>query len=221
MKTAGWILLLVAGLGLSAMAQSWIDAERHPETDLDDALYLRSGDTLKKASIGFDGLLADLYWIRTVQYFGEKLQQQRAVKETLDLREMPLLEPLLKITTELDPHHIAAYRFGAFFLRYLDPEKAIRFTETGIRNNPDQWRLFQDLGFIYWRGRRYREAADAYSRGSRLQGAPQWMAVMAALMLSQGGDRETAQEMFRRLCEGNEDQFIKGFCEEQFGRTEK
>jgi tetratricopeptide (TPR) repeat protein len=215
MRPALGILSLVVSFGLSAMAQNWIDGQQKAPPVLEQALYFRSGDMLKKASIGFDGLLADLYWIRTIQYFGEKLEDQRRTKETLDINEMPLLEPLLKITTELDPHHVAAYRFGIFFLQYLDPEKAIRFAETGIRNNLDEWRLYQDLGFVYWQEGRYREAADAYSRGSRISGAPAWMQLMAASMLSQGGDRETAREMFRRLCEGNEDQFIKGICEEQ------
>src|SRR5215813_3198116 len=161
MRSSYWFFLLGAGLGISVMAQSWIDGQRQAPAALEESLYLRSGDLLKKASIGFDGLLADLYWIRTVQYFGEKLQRQRMTKETIDLREMPLLEPLLNITTELDPHHVAAYRFGIFFLQYLDPEKAIRFAKTGIRNNLDEWQLYQDLGFVYWQQRRYREAADA------------------------------------------------------------
>ncbi len=210
----GWIALLPAGLILSAWAQSWMDARRTTPAILDDALYLRSGATLKKASIGFDGLLADLYWIRTVQYFGAKLEAQRPTAGSFDPRGMRQLEPLLNIVTELDPHHIAAYRFGVFFLQYLDPEKAVRFAEAGIRNNPGEWRLYQDLGFAYWQQRRFREAADAYLRGSRLAGAPAWMQAMAASMAARGGDRETAREMFRRLCEGNDDPFIKEVCEQ-------
>ena len=109
----------------------------------------------------------------------------------------------------------AAYRFGAFFLQYADPDKAIRFAERGIRNNPEEWRLYQDLGVVYWQQRRYREAADVYSRGSQIAGAPAWMRVMAASMLAKGGDRDTARELFRRLCEGNDDPFIRQVCEEQ------
>lgn len=214
----GWIALLSAGLILSGLAQTWMDARRDTPAILDDALYLRSGATLKKASIGFDGLLADLYWIRTVQYFGAKLEEQGATTDSFDLRRMQQLEPLLNIVTELDPHHIAAYRFGAFFLQYLEPEKAVRFAEAGIRNNPGEWRLYQDSGFVYWQQRRFREAADSYSRGSQVAGAPAWMAAMAASMAARGGDRETAREMFRRLCEGNDDPFIKDVCNQYRAR---
>jgi tetratricopeptide (TPR) repeat protein len=213
MKSWVWAFLLIIGIGLSAVAQNWLDARRQPEEmpgSIDETLYLTSGEALKRASIGFDGLLADLYWIRTILYFGENLERQKAAKDVVDLRGMRQLGPLLEITTELNPHHIAAYRFGAFFLQ---PEEAISFAVRGIRNNPNEWRLYQDLGFIYWRLGRYREASDAYLAGSRQAGAPPWMEAMAATMLARGGDSETAREIFERLCEGSDDKFIRHFCE--------
>jgi tetratricopeptide (TPR) repeat protein len=215
MKTLGWTFVLITGVSLSVVAQNWLDAQRRTPEAIEESLYLTSGRTLKRASLGFDGLLADLYWVRTVQYFGRELERQRSKSDTIDLRQMRLLEQLLAITTELDPHHIPAYRFGAFFLRYIDQEKAISFAEQGIRNNPDQWRLYQDLGFVYFREGRYREAGEVYRRGSRVAGAPAWMHAMAASMIAKGGDRETSREMFRRLCEGSEDRFIKQICAEK------
>ncbi len=212
MKSLKWILVMIAGLGLSAAAQQWLDAWKRTPLTVDESLYLTSGAALKRAALGFDGLLADLYWIRTVQYFGAKLEQQRATKDRFDFQELRLLEPLLEITTELDPRHVAAYRFGAFFLPEIDPEKAIDYVRQGIRNNPNEWRLDQDLGFLYWRLGRYREASEAYLRGGRLAGAPAWLEAMAATMLEKGGDRQTAREMMRRLCEVSEDEFIKQIC---------
>jgi hypothetical protein len=221
MKSWVWAFLLIIGTGLSAAAQNWIDAQRRPKEmpgSIDETLYLTSGEAIKRASIGFDGLLADLYWIRTIQYFGWNLERQRAAKGVVDLRQMRQLGPLLEITTELDPHHIAAYRFGAFFLQYIDPENAVSFANRGIRNNPNEWRLYQDLGFIYWRLGRYREASDAYLNGSRVTGAPPWMEAMAATMLARGGDGETAREIFARLCEGSDDKFIRQICSDQSER---
>lgn len=207
--------MLILGLGLSVAAQSWMDASRPASAAIAESLYLASGETLKRASIGFDGLLADLYWIRTIQYFGENLERQRTTKAEIDVREMSLLKPLLKLTTELDPQHIAAYRFGAFFLPYSDPDEAIRLTNQGIRNNPDEWRLYQDLGLIYWKLNRYREAGEAYQRGGEIKGAPEWMKTMAAMMIARGGDRATARELFERLSQESSDEFIKQVCEEQ------
>jgi hypothetical protein len=142
MKNKMWALVLIAGFGSSVFAQRWLDAQNQTPLAVDESLYLTSGAALKHASLGFDGLLADLYWIRAVQYFGGKIEQQRSSKSAIDLREMRLLKPLLEITTELDPRHIAAYRFGAFFLPEIDQEQAVDFVKQGIRNNPNEWRLY-------------------------------------------------------------------------------
>jgi tetratricopeptide (TPR) repeat protein len=214
MKSLTWISILGAGLGLSVAAQQWINAIRPASAVVAESLYLTSGETLKRASVGFDGLLADIYWIRTIQYFGENLARQRETRTSLDPGEMVLLEPMLKMTTELDPHHIAAYRFGAFVLPSSDPEGALRFTQQGIRNNPDEWRLYQDLGLIYWKLGRYREAGEIYRRGAEVKGAPEWMITMSATMIARGGDRATARELFERLYQETNDEFIKQVCEE-------
>jgi hypothetical protein len=215
MKRLMWPILLVVFLALSAVAQNWMDARRHAPQTVEETLYVSSGDALKRASLGFDGLMADIYWIRTLLYFGEKFERQRGADQFFDMSKLGLLEPMLNITVELDPKYIAAYRFGAVFLPEINADAATRFVERGIRNNPDEWRLYQDLGFVEWRRNRFREAAEAYARGSRLPGAPSWMRTMPALMMAKGGDRETAREMFLRLYEESDDPFIKQVSEEQ------
>jgi tetratricopeptide (TPR) repeat protein len=210
-----WSILLVVFLALGAVAQNWMDSQRHGPPAVDETLYVSSGESLKRASLGFDGLMADIYWIRALLYFGEEFERQRGVNQYFDMSRLKLLQPLLDITVELDPKHVAAYRFGAVFLPDIDADAAIRFVERGVRNNPDEWRLYQDLGFVQWRRGRFREAAEAYARGSELPGAPAWMRTMPALMLAKGGERETARAMFLRLYEESDDPFIKKVCEEQ------
>ncbi len=210
-----WALALIISLIASAAAQNWMDARRGAPATIEESLYLNSGEAIKRASIGFDGLMADVYWVRTLLYFGENFERQRLASEQFDVRQLKLLEPMLNITVELDPRYVAAYRFGAVFLPEINAERAIRFVQRGIRNNPDEWRLHQDLGFVYWRQNRYREAAEAYARASRLPGAPAWLRTMPALMTAKGGDRETAREMFLRLYEESDDPFVKQASEEQ------
>ena len=214
-KRLTWPILVVVFLALSAVAQNWMDARRRFPQTFEETLYLNSGEALKRASLGFEGLTADIYWIRTLLYFGEKFEQQRGANQYFDVSKLDLLEPLLNITVELDPKYITAYRFGAIFLPDINADAATRFVERGIRDNPYEWRLYQDLGFVQWRRSRFREAAEAYARGARLPGAPAWMETMPALMLAKGGERETAREMFLRLYEGSDDPFIKQVSEEQ------
>src|ERR1700675_149257 len=62
---------------------------------LEEVLYISSPKALKRLSLGYDGLLADIYWTRAVQYFGNKHVQGADTYK--------LLAPLLEITTTLDP----------------------------------------------------------------------------------------------------------------------
>ena len=214
-SSAGAYLALVVGLALSVTAQNWLDSEHRVPLIPEDTLYIRSGEMLKRASLGFTGLMADAYWINTTLYFGEKFQQQRLIGEQFDVSRLDLLKPMLELVTELDPRHVAAYRFGGFFLQYDDPATALNFIRKGIRSNPGEWRLYQDLGFALWRQGNFREAAEAYSSGARLPGAPAWMQPMAATMIAKGGDRETARQLFQRLYEESNDGFVRQVCEEQ------
>lgn len=211
MKTWLWALLLIVGLGAAVPLQRWIDARRGAGSAVEESLYVTSGRVLKRVSLGFEGLLADVYWLRTIQYFGEKMQQVKGPLNIGNVKDwnLVLLESLLNITTELDPHYIAAYRFGALFLPDINPEGAIAFVRRAIHDNPGDWRLYHDLGYIYWKQGRYREASETYEQGSRIAGAPGWMKTMAAVMLAQGGERETARTMFRRIYESSDDPTVK------------
>jgi hypothetical protein len=215
MKKFLWPTLLIVFLSGSVIAQNWMDAQGHVRSQFKETLYLNSGEALRRASIGFDGLMADIYWIRVLLYVGEQFERQRAVNQSFDIRQLDLLEPMLNLTVELDPRYLAAYHFGAVFLPEINPENAVQFVERGIRNNPDEWRLYQDLGFVEWKRNHFRQASEAYARGASIPGAPAWMRAMSALMLARGGDRDTARLMFLRLYEESDDPFIKQICEQQ------
>lgn len=215
MRSFGWAVLLIAGLSLGAAAQNWLDAEPRELLTEEETLYVSSAEALRRASLGFTGLFADVYWIRTTVYFGQNFERQKLTNEVFDVRELRLLKPMLALVTELDPRHVTAYRFGGFFLQYENANEAIRFIELGIRNNPAEWRLYQDLGFALWRQGKFKEANDAYLRGGQLPGAPGWMQPMAATMIAKGGDRETARQLFVRLYEESDDAFVRQVCEEQ------
>jgi hypothetical protein len=81
---------------------------------------------------------------------------------------------LLEVTTELDPQLLPAYQFGANFLAPKPPSgaglpgAALSLMKYGIEHNPDQWRLYYNLGFLYYTEfKDYAKAADAFKRGAR------------------------------------------------------
>ena len=155
-------LLVLCLLG-SVLALRRVDQLRNRAT-LEEVLYVSSPKALKRMSLGYNGLIADIYWTRAVQYFGNKHVQ--------GADSYKLLSPLLEIATTLDPKLLVAYEFGSNFLTAKPPqgagmpEQAITLVEEGIRNNPDEWKLYYDLGFIYYLDREdYRNAADAFCPG--------------------------------------------------------
>ncbi len=186
--------LLIVCLTASVMLLRSIDRQRTGAT-LQEVLYISSPALLKRMSLGYDGLLADVYWTRAVQYFGDKL--------TRGSEHFDLLAPLLEITTTLDPQLMVAYEYGSNFLAPKipggagQPQRAIKLVEFGIRHNPDQWRLYYDLGFIYYMELEdYDKAAKAFAEGAKLPKTHQVMPIMAAKMAEHAGNIQTARLMW-------------------------
>lgn len=202
------LLILIAAVALLVPLQRWLDAQPRPRVTVDDAPYWQTGRGLRALHLGFHGLLADVYWLRVIQYVGGKVQNAPAEKPMHEWG-MDALWPLLKVVTELDAHYIAAYRFGAAFLPEIAPHEATGFVERGIRENPDVWQLYLDLGYLHWQRKDYAAARAAYEHGSRLTGAPGWLAELAAAMALKGGDRETARAIFQRMLESSTDDYSR------------
>ncbi|MCB1025141.1 MAG: hypothetical protein KDB79_12160 [Acidobacteria bacterium] len=212
-KTITAILIIVFGISGTFFLSNYLEAVTPPvpESFADEDLSLK-GEKLKGYSLGFEGLIADWYWMRSLQYIGNKLINNKQTKVNLeDLNSLNprLLYPLLDNATSLDPRFLAAYSFGALVLPAINSEEAITFIEKGIRNNPENWRFYQYLGFIYWKLERYEKAAQAYGAGSEIEGAPAFMKSMAAKMKSQGGERETARIIYQQLYDDAEDSQTK------------
>jgi len=195
---------LVLLFGAVYAIQSRIDKSVGPYRATEEILYVDSGNAMKRVLLGFDNLAADLYWLRTVQYFGGKRLQ-------VTNKNYDLLEPLLNITIELDPDFKIAYSYGATFLSEPFPmgaglpSKGIEIIDKGIARHPDYWRFYLDKGFIYfWFLRDYEKAAEVFLEGSKLPGAPYWMVATAGRTLTRGGDRETARHLWQMLHESAE-----------------
>ena len=203
------LFLLVVCLGSSVLALRAVDKVRGKQATLEDVIYVRSGKVLNRLSLGYSGLLADIYWTRAVQYFGTKHHQAEDVR-------YDLLYPLLDITTDLDPHLIVAYEFGSIFLSQPppagagQPDKAAQLVEKGIRENPDHWRLYFTLGYIHYFDRKdYKAAQLAFQKGSEVPGAMSWMKIMAATMAQHAGESSTSMQIWRKLYETSEEPAIK------------
>jgi hypothetical protein len=146
------IPLLFCGVVVTSHATESTVASLQPGADV---LNLSSPRMIKAMSFGYDSLMADIYWTRVVQYYGDKRHAQGEGIHGAS-EHFPLLMPLLDITTTLDPHLLVAYKVGAIFLAEPAPkgaerpDLAVKLLRQAITNNPDDWRLWNDLGMVYY-----------------------------------------------------------------------
>lgn len=204
--------IIVFGFAAIFALSRFIETNRPPLPEgFADSDLAYQGAKLKNYSLGFNGLLADLYWMQALQYIGNKALNSKEKVDLEDLRPLNprLLYPLLDNATDLDPQFTAVYSYGAVVLPAIDSQQAIKFTEKGIRENPAEWRLYQHLGFIYWKIGDYEKASEVYAEGAKVPGAPALMQLMSARMKAEGGSRATSREIYRQMLSDAQDERVR------------
>jgi hypothetical protein len=188
---------------------SRVDASLDAPSARRQALYLWSGRQVKRLFPGFESLAADIYWLRTVQYFGAERRFSRE-------KRFDLLRPLIEITTDLDPRLEIAYRYGAIFLAEPAPEgagrplEAVEVLEKGVRQNPRSWQLRQELGFFFYLFLHdANRASQVLDEAADLPGAPFWLRTLAADLLQKGGERRAARMMWQQMYDQAEEGALK------------
>lgn len=198
--------VIAVAIGLAAGVLDARDSRAPLPVSQERLMYLRSGRTADRLFLTFDALAADVYWMRAIQHYGRDRKSTR-----VDGR-FELLQPLLDLTTTLDPYFSIAYRFGAIFLSMdppngpARPDLAIALLEKGLTYSPDRWQYAHDIGFVhYWHTGDMAEAAVWFDRASTMPKAPEWIRQVAAVTLVEGGDRSGALQILSELAESEED----------------
>jgi tetratricopeptide (TPR) repeat protein len=203
-------LALVLLLGFAGVwkLQKRIDAQRQAVEIEDDQVLLRSTKLVKALSLEYAPMVADIYWTRAVQYFGNKHHLHQ-----MDLR---LLWPLLDLTSTLDPNLLPVYHFGSTFLSDAPPrgmgrpDLAVQLIERGLRANPEDWRLYYDLGYVYYFDKKdYAKASAAFYEGSKNPNAYYWMKVMAAKIAAEGDSLETSMFLWQDVYNNTKDERVR------------
>jgi tetratricopeptide (TPR) repeat protein len=198
--------LLVSTAG--AMTTLYVMDRTRRQPVAEDELYISSPRVLRRLSLGYTGLMADIYWTRAVQYFG--------VQHHSGSGDFRLLAPLLEVTTELDPKLLPAYEFGANFLAPKPPSgaglpgAALSLIKFGIEHNPDQWRLYYNLGFLYYTELKdYAKAAEAFKQGAALPVTSEFMPILAARLAQHAGEFDTARLLWVTTYQSTKDGGIR------------
>ena len=187
------LVLLIAAI-VAPQAQSRVDSALSAMGPEPDTSSVWTGRVVRALSFGYSDLLADLYWMRAIQYYG---RQKLAGTGFADL------SPLLETAAELDPRFEIVYRYGAVFLSEPSPVGAgmpgpgVKFLGLGADRNPTNWRLRQEQGlFTFFYLNDPKRGSEVLLRASLIPGAPAWMTALAAQILSKGGELEAALNMW-------------------------
>jgi tetratricopeptide (TPR) repeat protein len=206
-KLAASLLVLLFGAVIALQAVH----ERRggpPAADTANMLYVRSPEAMQRLALSYHALLADVYWIRTVQHFGSTR------RSTDPDKQYDLLYPLLDLTTSLDPRFNIAYQFGSLFLAEPPPggpgrpDLAIALLQKGLQVQPSKWEFAQAIGFVhYWWRRDYTEAAAWFRTAAEMPGAPFWLTSMAAVTLAEGGNRQSSRMLWAEIARSDQEWF--------------
>ncbi len=198
------VALLAAGIPVRELAAR--DAGSEPKQEL---MYFPSGKFLQESALGHTTTLADLAWLRAIQYYGH---------HKLTDRRYDLMGHVFDVVTTLDPNFIHAYVFGAVVLSQDAgrPAEGLALLRKGVRHNPDNWLLVFEMGFIYYVILEDYENAGRYFRlSSRLPGAPDFTSRFAAFVNERAGRVETALQLWSEIARATPNPQLKAIAEER------
>lgn len=197
----------VAVLALAVVfAQTRLDAAR--ATVKDELLYLPNEKLLNHFTGGMDSIVADLIWLRCIQYTAAELKGERG---------FTWLNHMLATCVRLDPYFKDVYRYGGIFLASLraDDDASLRLLEQGCVQQPEAWELPYEIAMVYLLNRKdepgSRDRARKYLTLSADTGnAPAFVADLVDKLrdTSDVGDTAIEREMWAKLA-GSDDQLLR------------
>ncbi|MBK8482609.1 MAG: hypothetical protein IPL40_15835 [Proteobacteria bacterium] len=171
-----------------------------------EAYLLPPAPVLRALAFGYDEVVADLLWVRTIAYFAD---------HAFSDGELAYLERYLDSILTLDPHFKAIYRFGSAMMMSRgshqtneDVFHAIHLLERAHRLYPNEYRFPLHIGAYIselrpatpqQRARWRRLGADWVRRAALIGTELAWLPNLAASVYSEQGERELAIHHLREL----------------------
>jgi len=191
-------LLACGCLALAVLSVHGMEGYLRPEKGADLVLQKTQGEdrvpsTLRAVAYlaGFKIPASHLFWIETLQYYGDHVNAKERYKR---------LYEFCRLTTDLNPHFLKPYEFGASILGFQvgRPEEAVELLRRGIELNPKAHSLKLLLAAIgYQSSDRYQETLPLLEALAHSGEAPPVMLnILANTYLKAGRDRD-AERLWR------------------------
>jgi hypothetical protein len=196
-RTARWIVPLVLLSASAAVSLSVVARRGGPGSSAESrgpgAFLLGEVSRHPEFSFGFRNLLSDILWLEAVQVSGSKVMTRAHYDR---------LVPLLDAVVNFDPRFRVAYLLGGLFVTESKEHglPAVRLLDRGREAFPGDWRFPFYIGYTrYFSLGQPVEAGRSMMDASRLPGSPEYLPRLAARMLAEGRDPETALSFLRLM----------------------
>ncbi len=183
--------------GLVIFAQNQIPTD--PRIKADRHAFFRP-ELARLATFGFHALVADYYWIQSVQLVGETDHPEVFSEE---------IGQYIDLTTTIDPWVIHPYDAAAIWLVSSRAQvlEGNRLLKRGIEHHPDRWRTYYHLAFnLFYYLEEIGEAADVLTQAIELPDAPIYLRRMVAKLRADEGGLDVAASFLRQFVESVEDE---------------
>jgi len=197
------VLVVLLGALTASTAAFRVDRLREGSAPGYHLLYLPSGRSLKALTFGYEGLVADLIYIWSIQYYSNYQIQDRY--EYLD-------QIYRRVIAELDPHFIDPYLVGSMIMSVEAnrDDLALKLLDAGTRNNPREWILPFQAGFLcYSKLHDYACARDNFQRAQAIPGAPAPARRLFAEMHNRLGDKRASLKYWSEIHDTADSDYVR------------
>jgi len=218
-RVAYWTAVLLIAGAAYGLQRAGDAAEEEQKSSL--RWEPHEGQTVRLASFGFEQVIADYYWVKSLLYVMEQFDREE--------RDYSPLPKVYETITDLDARFGLAYHYGSVFAAGLasEPEKAILLLEKGLRSNNRDWRfrwlLNYDIGSMYSFHLGEREKALPYYKAAALDpNCPPGTTKFISRILSAGsadGNREMF-ELWKHRLDTASGPIMKQLAEEEMKRAQ-
>lgn len=211
------IILIVIIVGILAIwhVQFTLDINRKQSMQhrlMEELSYFPSGKFLKPAVIEYQTAVADLIYLRSIQYYAYHLVTDR---------RYTWLNHIFNVLRELDPHFIGAFDFGSIIIAWdaKRVDESLKLLYNVILKNPTNWKLVFNVAFIeYMLTHDYVSAGYFFEIASKLPASWTITERWAAFSFSKGGAKELAVEAWLSIYNETENRKLKEIAERELNR---
>ncbi len=166
------------------------------------AAIVPGADTIARATFGFDTLVADYYWLMSLQLVGDDSKPF----------DPEVVARMIEVVTTLDPWSDHAYRFAGVWLTdsLESVQTSNRLLTRGVSYAPQDWRIRHYLGFnhFFYLGD-HGTAADILETTIGLPKTPRYIAPLVARLRFERDGLATVRGFLIGLAESTEDPYAE------------